>query len=206
MNQTTTFTIRTLSDLTGRTEDHGKALPDNVIAAITAICPEAVVKTEVPTPPPGTLGLLILKTSIVVKVTPLTFALLRALGNAWVSALLLSAGENVGGFLAGANALDKLREMRAAFDQLAVNQGEHCTYVAVIDSGDKMLRSLSIYPSPTQVLRAHIAIRQTCTKKGCRYFAGKCQVTDEDIAGVIEELVSRAVLARHAGDSIWPTC
>lgn len=204
MNETTTYSIRSLADLTGQPEDYGKPLSTGMIAAITAICPEAVVNTEAPKPPPGTLGLLLPRTDIVVKITPLTFALLRALASVWVSALSLNAGDNVVGFLAGANAIDQLGKLRAAFDRLEADQGEHCTYVAVVDSGDKTLRSLGIYPSRAQVLRTHGTIRQTCTEKECRYFAAACRATDEDITAVIKELVTRAVLEMHPGDTTWP--
>ncbi|MFT3769203.1 MAG: hypothetical protein QM820_27505 [Minicystis sp.] len=198
-------TFASLADLTGNEAHQGRPLPDGWLDALVAAFPDAEVTDEEPPAPGSQLHALIPGTRIVVKTKPFVLDLIRGTAGIWLMIVTGNAQHPAWLLWTGASLLDAFRRMKTTIDKLDENDGEACTYAAVVRASEPALRRINAYPEPDDVWNAHRVVREACPVATCRYHDGNgCRIERPEIDVVVERLVGRGILEQK-GLGLWPT-
>lgn len=202
-----TFCVTTLADLTGQESDRDLVLPEIWQRALLAL-PESKSKLVLPTrnssDPPDRQHALIPKTSIVLKLQPASWHLLKALAKAWSALQLYQIGHVSQAALLFGAALESLGKIKDAIDILKVDGGEYCTYLTVVQAAGELERAIGMYPEFEKVRQAHTHFRSTCDRTSCSFHQSDCcKMSNSEWEQTITTLKERSILQSKPGNCLW---
>jgi len=170
----------------------GKELPPSFVAWVKENLPEAEIKTERVSPPPGMLGLLVPKTTIAIRIPAFLTGVVKAsLGVA------LLATTKVGGIATTSGVLtftDGTRELLGSVTNLKKNIGQLCTYKSAVDTAGPGLLSPNRFFNQEQLTDTHKVFRSTCEISSCKHFDSGCTITQDELDKLVDVLVTLDLL------------
>ena len=170
----------------------GKELPTSFVAWVKENLPEAEIKTERVSPPPGVMGFLVPKTTIAIRVPAFLTGVVKAsLGVA------LLATTKVGGIATTSGVLtfsDGTRELIGSVTNLKKNVGQLCTYKSAIDTAGPGLLSPNRFFDRDLLSDTHKVFRSTCDITSCKHFDTGCTIEQGELDKLIDTLVKLDLL------------
>lgn len=180
--------IKDLSDLTGLKEHAGDRLPSDLIDWLCSTFPNAETQTYAPPPPPGSMGMLLPRTKVVLIVPRFLWGVIQA-AVASVAVYELK-GDTLDQSLAGVGLGNAIRDMLNAFSALKQQEGEYCTFTALIEADERRI---------DDVWRVHRQHRETCTVTACRFHAQGCGLTEVGLERILKQMEDRGLVKQVNG-------
>ena len=151
------------------------------------------ISTEFIPPPSGTLGGLVPRTKLVIKLPKFAFGLFQTIAaGLWMSyqrndPLNMTVG---GGF----TFIDGINRIKKSFYKLKENEGEYCIYLATMQAVDYGF----LYHKQTSELQKiwdqHQLIQKSCDETGCSYHNDQCTLKRERFEVIVHSLLERELL------------
>ncbi len=200
-------TLSSLADLSDDPAHKKRPLPKIWINALSTAFPDIEKRTELPKPKPGRLGALIPKTTLVLRVKHFVWGFIKAIFNFWlITEIHKKDPQNPATAVVGITIIDAFKDMKESLVNLDENQGEMCTYVALIKSGDPIKVAMGIYPERNQLIKTHQQeVCQNCPVTACRYYREGCQANEQDLLDITNRLVEKKVFEIHSEQTLWVT-
>lgn len=167
------------------TSDH-----DVSIESLTKLADQfdwAEIHTTFNQPPPGTMGMMIPHSYVVIKVPRFLRGFAQTILSIWWIGSTSGDGLDrlVGG---GWAAFDGFERMIAAIKVLNENQGEYCTYQAALEATGKSILERNTMTSAPEIWDIHATIRESCPVSTCQFFQKGCQIKRVEFDEVLEKL------------------
>lgn len=185
------FEISTLDDLSLSSENEN--IFSDFLHKLNEQLNTSEISTEFIPPPPGTLGYLVPRTKLVIRLPKFAFGLFQAIAaSLWMSyqrndPLNMAVG---GGF----TFIDGINRIRKSFYKLKENEGEYCTYLSTMQAVDYGF----LYHKQTAELQKiwdqHQLIQKSCDETGCQYYNNHCTLKRESFDVVVHSLLERELL------------
>jgi len=190
-----TYEVVTLKDL-GIEKD--SFLPDELVKWIKENIQNAEVRTEFAPPPKGTLGALVPRTKIVIKLPKFAWGIFQTLTVGLWMAYQVSDPLNmtVGG---GFAFIDGINRVYDSFDHLQTYKGEFCVYTATMQATDFGFLYHGKKVEIPEIWDHHKAIRSTCCESDCQFHNGECNLDQNRFELIIKSLMMRDVLNGDGG-------
>lgn len=198
-----TVEIKSVADLSDDPQDAARRLPQPWSQWLLAL-PEAAEKRYVSPPPSGSVGLVLPKTKIVVKLKPFVLPLLKAAFGVWM--LSEQGGHQPAAWLGwtATSLFEALTKLKDNVVRLAEEKGEACTYAAVVRGGSTV-RQINAYPDAESIWIGHQSVREGCPVVNCMHHDGaRCCAQRSDVSAIVDRLKAQGVLEVR-GSGLWPT-
>jgi hypothetical protein len=202
-----TKTLSSLADLSGNPAHKKRPLPKIWINALSTAFPDVEKRTEVPKQQPGRLGALIPNTTLVLRVKHFIWAFIKVIFNFWlIIEIHKKDPQSPASAVVAISIIDAFKDMKESLVSLDENQGEMCTYVALIKSGDPIKVAMGIYPERNQLIKTHQQeVCHNCPLTACSYFSEGCQANEQDLLDITNRLVEKKVFEIHSEQTLWVT-
>lgn len=194
--QTDTYEITDLKDLNIQSDSKGSL--DAFLKALHAQIPDSSITTDFAPPPNGTLGSLVPRTKLVVKLPKFAWGLFQTVATGiWMTQQQNDPlNMTVGGGLAFVDGVQRIKD---SFYFLKEHQGEYCIYLAAMQAADYGFMYHLQTADIQTIWQTHQKLQTNCTENKCQYYKDDCTMQKQTFEQILETLISHKLLFKKGG-------
>lgn len=191
--------VKQLSDLTGQLSKRDESVPKEIVQWLCAVFPGAREEQYMAMPPPGSFGMLLPKTKVVLFVPRFLWGTIQAI----VSSVGIYGlrGDVLNQGLVGLGLGNALRDILDSFVRLKELEGEYCTFSALINVHIDGCKVCFMPRDTHSVWQAHDQYRQACPVTACRFHNDGCCLSESGLENILKNLKERGLVKETNG--VW---
>lgn len=189
--------VKNWSSITENIFDQETALPDHMESWLLENLEGTTIKTYIPQLPEGSLGMLVPKTKIVVNTKVFIWQLVKLylLASVVEKTRLIVPETKI---LVPLSIWDSLSKLVKSIVKLDEDQGQHCVYVAVANTGRSSAKLFPQYSDADQIWVEHKALKKSCKLNSCIHYDKGCKLKRKAFENVLLTLEKKKVLKNKA--------
>jgi hypothetical protein len=190
--------IKTLGDLSGNTTGRNIALPDELVTWLCEIFPDTHTEECYVPPPPGSFGLLLPCTKVVLKVPHFLWGVVQSVLSAM--GIFQLRGDALNQALLGLGLGNALHDIRNAFVKLKEHEGQYCCYSALMNANFTRNVGFAALPRTIHsVWQEHQKLQDNCPVTSCRFHQNECILIEVQLEQIIKDLCGIGVVKEEDG-------